>query len=66
MVCHCMNGSGFHRGGRTVANNVLKFLRWRKSDENGDVAQGFIGVVFDVTAQGDSPVEYAEWVPGER
>jgi len=31
-----------------VANNVIKFLRWRNSDESGMVAAGFIGVAFDI------------------
>ena len=33
---------------RKVANNVIKFLRWRNSDASGMVAAGFIGVAFDV------------------
>jgi hypothetical protein len=49
-----------------VANNVIKFLRWRNSDESGMVAAGFIGVAFDVAESPSTPVEYCEWVPAER
>ena len=49
-----------------VANNVIKFLRWRNSDESGMVAAGFIGVAFDVAEPLSTPVEYCEWVLVER
>ena len=49
-----------------VANNVIKFLRWRNSDESGMVAAGFIGVAFDVAEPLSTPVEYCEWVLAER
>ena len=49
-----------------VANNVIKFLRWRNSDESGMVAAGFIGVAFDVAEPLSTPVEYCEWIPAER
>ena len=38
--------------GHKVANNVIKFLLWRDSDENGDVAQGCTGVVIHEDKQG--------------
>ena len=41
-----------------VANNVIKFLRWLNTDENGNVAEGFMGVVFDASEQNPSPVDY--------
>ena len=49
-----------------VANNVIKFLRWRNSDESGMVAAGFIGVAFDVAEPLSTPVEYCEWLLVER
>ena len=49
-----------------VVNNVIKFLRWRNSDESGMVAAGFIGVAFDVAEPPSTPVEYCEGVPAER
>ena len=50
---------------RKVANNVIKYLRWRNSDESGMVAAGFIGVAF-VAEPLSTPVEYCEWVHVER
>ena len=49
-----------------VANNVIKFLRWRNSSENGDVAQGFLGVAFDIGEPRFTPVEYCQRVPAQR
>ena len=49
-----------------VANNVIKYLRWRNSDENGQVVAGFIGVAFDIAELLSTPVEYCEWVPADR
>ena len=49
-----------------VANNLIKFLRWRNSDESGIVAAGLIGVAFDVAEPRSTPVEYCEWVLAER
>ncbi|MFM7978924.1 MAG: hypothetical protein ACKPKO_06370 [Candidatus Fonsibacter sp.] len=49
-----------------IANNVIKFLRWRNTSANGDVSEGFIGVAFDVSDALYLPVEYCQWVPAER
>ncbi len=45
---------------RKVANNVIKYLRWRNSDEHGQVVAGFIGVAFDIAEPLSTPVEYCE------
>jgi hypothetical protein len=58
----CATTAAAHR----VANNVLQFLRWRNTDENGNVAGGFLGVVFDVAEQNPTPVDYCPWVPAAR
>ena len=49
-----------------VAKNVIKFLRWRNSDEDGQVADGFMGVVFDASEQNPSPVDDCPWILAER
>ena len=41
-----------------VANNVIKYLRWRNSDESGEVVAGFIGVAFDIAEPHSTPVVY--------
>ena len=43
-----------------VANNVIKYLRWRNWDESGMVAAGFIGVAFDIAEPLSTPAEYCE------
>ena len=49
-----------------VANNVIKYLRWRNLDESGIAAAGFIGVAFDIAEPLSTPVEYCEWVLADR
>ena len=49
-----------------VANNVIKYLRWRNSDGSGMVAAEFTGVAFDIAEPLSSTVEYCELVLGDR
>ena len=49
-----------------LANNVIKYLRWRKMDESGMVAAGFKGVAFDIAEPLSTPVEYCERVLVDR
>ena len=49
-----------------VANNVIKYLRWRNWDESGMVAAEFIGVAFDIAEPFSTPVEYCERVLVDR
>ena len=49
-----------------VANDVIKYLRWRNSDGSGMVAAECIGVAFDVAEPLSTTAEYCEWVLGDR
>ena len=46
----------------TRANFVLKYLRWRNTDANGDIAAGYLGEVFDQDPTSLLP-NIALWVP---
>ena len=49
-----------------VANDVIKYLRWRTSDGSGMVASEFTGVAFDIAEPLSTTVEYCEFVLGDR
>ena len=49
-----------------VANDVIKYLRWRNSDGSVMVAAEFTGVAFDIAEPLSTTVEYCELVLGDR
>ncbi len=49
------------KAAHTVATNVLKYMRWRHTDEHGDVAAGCTGVVLHVADRGAYPVDVCPW-----
>ena len=66
MLRACAFSGAMTAAAHRVANNAIKFLRWRSTDENGNVADGFIGVVCDVSEQKPTPVDYSPWGPEAR
>ena len=59
----CTFGGAVTAAAHRVANNVIQFLRGRSTDEDGNVAAGFMGVVIDAYEQNPSPVDCCPWAP---
>ncbi len=59
--------AGMAKAAHRRANKVLKYLRWRSTSPEGEVADGFEGITFDCSLDGAQPLTHImPWIGAKR